>query len=559
MNLKQMLRALLVCLVVAITISACKKDKKNPGSPASDEAIENMTTLMNTQEGAALTFATSMQGGKDSLDAFIDMVNWVLQQPDVNRAFVTSTSILRIEYKSGLEGFVVTTAVDAQGNPYFRGGNGGSSSGKGNVALQNMYRSTAEEFVIENKKVLVFSPFFPPTFDYHQKLENGKIKLEATLVDGKNADLATMNTFGDYGLVVINAHGIPQGIMLRCKVESLNTPQPPSGRVFTKEEVRDMFLEANDMPMDKFLNKELALTFNIKYYPDKNKIETYGNILVSDRYIRNLPRMDKAIVFGNFCYSGFSASGPNTNNIGEAFKSIGAIAYYGYAFSDGSSAIVPNPWANYVEDSLITHLVDGDSTGRAHLKADGTLRNEHGKDEIGSEAPEQEAFFGELNRGSLVFKPKTVIATLQDFSLRLFLSPRYKYDCGCGTITDSRDGEKYKYTCIGNQTWFAENLRWAGAGVCYGGNTTNCEKYGRLYTVMEATGLQASASNPSGVKGVCPQGWHIPSQAEVLELCNSMGGTANAVHWLRSKKEWPANPAIKDSFCFGLLPAGLYD
>lgn len=557
MSLKQILYTLLVCVAATLMFAACKKDKKKTESPASDESIENMASLLNTQQGAALTFATSMKGGKDSLDAFIDMVKWVLQQPDVSKAFVTNASILRIEYKSGLEGFVVTSAIDAQGNPYFRGGGGGSGSGNGGRALQNLYKSTADDFVIENKKVLVFSPFFPPEFDYHQKLQNGKIKLEATLVEGANADLDVLNTFKDYGLVVINTHGLPHGFTLKCKVESLSLPQPPSGRVFTRDEVRAMFLEANGLPMDKFVNKELSLTQYVFYAPGSNVAYTDARILVRDKYIRNMPHLDKAIVFGNFCYSGFSYDGPDRNNIAQAFKSIGAVVFYGYAFSDGSSAIVPNPWASYLEDSLITNLIDGDSAGIAHLKEDGSLRGTIGHDQISVGTAETEATLDELNRGDFVFTPRTT-PVINDFGLRHFLDPRYKYDCGCGTITDDRDGQKYRYACIGSQTWLAENLRWAGAGVCYGGNTTNCEKYGRLYTVQEATGLQGSTGNPSGIRGICPQGWHVPSQTEVLALCNALGGTDNAVHWLRSKEGWPANPAIKDSFCFGMLPAGLY-
>jgi uncharacterized protein (TIGR02145 family)/uncharacterized repeat protein (TIGR02543 family) len=96
-----------------------------------------------------------------------------------------------------------------------------------------------------------------------------------------------------------------------------------------------------------------------------------------------------------------------------------------------------------------------------------------------------------------------------------------------GTVTDI-DGNVYQTVIIGNQEWMAENLRVtrdaSGNDItryCYKNNTTNCELYGGLYTwhtVMN--GQSSSSSNPSGVQGICPTGWHVPSDAEWTELVN---------------------------------------
>ncbi|MCF8366007.1 MAG: hypothetical protein K9H16_09510, partial [Bacteroidales bacterium] len=94
----------------------------------------------------------------------------------------------------------------------------------------------------------------------------------------------------------------------------------------------------------------------------------------------------------------------------------------------------------------------------------------------------------------------------------------------CGDhITDSRDGNVYETVQIGDQCWMAENLNYDqsayGNDYCYDNETSNCDIYGRLYdwdAIMQ--GAASSSNNPSGVKGVCPDGWHLPSDAEWTEL-----------------------------------------
>jgi uncharacterized protein (TIGR02145 family) len=117
-----------------------------------------------------------------------------------------------------------------------------------------------------------------------------------------------------------------------------------------------------------------------------------------------------------------------------------------------------------------------------------------------------------------------------------------------GTVTDY-DGNVYNTVKIGNQWWMAENLKtthyangvdiqvisssssWSGLdtddkAMCYYNNSSsNAETYGALYTWAAAmNGIQSSNSNPSGIRGVCPYGWHMPSNAEWNELEDYLGG-----------------------------------
>jgi uncharacterized protein (TIGR02145 family) len=97
-----------------------------------------------------------------------------------------------------------------------------------------------------------------------------------------------------------------------------------------------------------------------------------------------------------------------------------------------------------------------------------------------------------------------------------------------GTFTDPRDGQTYKWVRIGDQVWMAENLNYDqsthGNDWCYNQKSSNCDTYGRLYD-WDALLQRDSTSNnnPSGVQGVCPDGWHVPSDAEWKELEEELG------------------------------------
>jgi len=114
-------------------------------------------------------------------------------------------------------------------------------------------------------------------------------------------------------------------------------------------------------------------------------------------------------------------------------------------------------------------------------------------------------------------------------------------DIEYGSFTDSRDGHVYKTVTIGEQVWMAENLAYLpsvvgpatgsytapyyyvygydGTSVATAKATANYTTYGVLYNWTAAmNGAASSSSNPSGVQGVCPPGWHLPSDEEWTQL-----------------------------------------
>ena len=98
-----------------------------------------------------------------------------------------------------------------------------------------------------------------------------------------------------------------------------------------------------------------------------------------------------------------------------------------------------------------------------------------------------------------------------------------------GNITDSRDNKTYATVQIVNQCWMVENLNIGNRidGVseqtnnsiiekyCYGDDPANCNIYGGLYQwdEMMAYGTSVNTKGP-GPRGICPTGWHIPTDNE---------------------------------------------
>lgn len=150
------------------------------------------------------------------------------------------------------------------------------------------------------------------------------------------------------------------------------------------------------------------------------------------------------------------------------------------------------------------------------------------------------------------------------------------------TVSDY-DGNIYKVVAIGKQYWMAENLKSThyadgtalvdgiSAGDITGDQTTkyyfaydndesNVDIYGRLYTwAAIMNGSEGTNQVPSDVQGVCPDAWHVPSEAEWDELIYPLGGPDIAGGKLKARgyDYWLyPNAGATDEFKFSALPGG---
>lgn len=161
------------------------------------------------------------------------------------------------------------------------------------------------------------------------------------------------------------------------------------------------------------------------------------------------------------------------------------------------------------------------------------------------------------------------------------------------SLTDCQ-GHIYKAVKIGDQYWMAENMRctqydteserhgeliYASDKPTYKPYYFDCrnkftfyysedqiEKMGLLYNWAAAMGYGKKESKRKKGElneqrqGICPNGWHIPSEAEVQDLCNSCGGWFIAGYKLKSPEIWSSYDecakAGRDDYGFCAMPSG---
>ena len=139
------------------------------------------------------------------------------------------------------------------------------------------------------------------------------------------------------------------------------------------------------------------------------------------------------------------------------------------------------------------------------------------------------------------------------------------------SLKDNRDGHEYLVVKIGDQTWMAENLNFFDdqnesmhdTTLCYENSTDNCEIYGRYYTwgvAMDGAavysnnavgcGYESACLPEESVRGICPDGWHLPSLNELISLNDAM---------LLSGYASPVWPFFKEDGIFTRIRVGYYD
>jgi uncharacterized protein (TIGR02145 family) len=513
--------------------NACQKDSIDDNTNISEvfEILEfTETTFINN---AALVDGNPRK-------ALASTFSEVERHEAVAEVELIDSAYLLIVTKSGLRTSFQYDQKDDEGYSKYRGA--GSIGGQ----LARFSSGTECTDVIANKKVLLFAAvtnefYKPGQLDaVVSRINSGSNNYDIVVLKDEQCTPNAVKTFGNYGMVIINTHGNPDGFMTGLSV-SFPATGIPQDEASLKSAIRQQLGEnvLNDLLAGKlYWGQKLNVRNQPDWYIDEISSEKKYKIFIHSTFLNDVPELSNSVILGNMCYSGYGFSVPNSViklPIRTAFMSRNPISYYCYAFANNKATFVDNDFAKEMEDTLIRRLLlDIDSTGIANLKSDNV--NEFQDLRISN------AFGSDIKSYFKQFGPKT-----------------YCFGCGAGRITDNRDGKEYNTVCIGDQVWMAENLDYNAANsVCYENSNNNCIIYGRLYdwpTLMN--GESASFEEPSGVRGICPLGWHLPSLFEWRKLINNLGGSALAGELLRDSLYWDApTNASTNSSGFSAKPGG---
>lgn len=451
---------------------------------------------------------------------------WLNTQPNVASATWFDSTYIDITLKSGLRTLYAISRIGSDSLSLTRGGGGGG---------KRLVPTPEAKNTIENKSVLIYSPFVGPNsppslYDNGEnlvlatKLRNSGKGVGITVLENDDCNVAATESFGNYGIVILDTHGVPDGFLTGEFITGLDW-QFDTNDVAIKEKL--------DYVIDDGYNKikkgyfrfcvftNLANTIDWQKYLSKFSGSEY-RLMATPTFINSLPPSPNTIIVGNMCYSGWNKVGKTfiqfegaydvQEPIKQAFVNKFPLGYYSYGTSDGLSAPVDNDFAKKMEDTLLRSLIiDGDSTGNAFLNSSN-----------------QEFTASQLGNTISPSLPFTHTGPVN-----------YGFDNCVNVFTDTRDGKIYKAVCVGKQVWMAENLRYEAPG-----STANY--YGSFYLA-------------SDVQDICPKGWHVPSNTEWTQLFDELGGIAKAGGALKATSGWdPPNLGATNSSGFKALAGGFY-
>lgn len=121
------------------------------------------------------------------------------------------------------------------------------------------------------------------------------------------------------------------------------------------------------------------------------------------------------------------------------------------------------------------------------------------------------------------------------------------------------DGIDYPYVTIGGADWMCRNISDNSAGMPYADANAMNDVFGRYYSYEEAL-------------NICPEGWHLPTEAEWVAMANEIGAEADefqAIKGVAAKimgdayfndtrmwEYWPSTGKITNESGLSMIPAG---
>jgi uncharacterized protein (TIGR02145 family) len=320
-----------------------------------------------------------------------------------------------------------------------------------------------------------------------------------------------------------------------------------------------------------FLNKDADLTGKLSV----TDVVSFGDSLTVSGYVQFSDSLNvvKAVAIGETLYvTGVTALGDSLHVVGnvdlDALFNVDGAATFGSTLAVSgkttlSDSLLVNSGARisgtlYADSAVVVDVINGQVSSLANHTTSGLAEgtNLYFTNERAIEALSDTLSY-----------LLGLIAQLQDGGLGGGLGGGSDaFTCGTSTVTF--DGHDYSTVLIGDQCWFAENLRttqyadgsaipevtdasaWAtttdGARGAYNDDAGNLATYGYLYNWYAV----------DSAAGLCPTGWHVPTDAEWTTLTDGLGGASVAGGAMKSSaSDTPAWDGTNSSG-FSALPGG---
>ena len=199
---------------------------------------------------------------------------------------------------------------------------------------------------IGNRNILVYDPFYEywtkwdydvgSTYEELLDIDNSGIDFDIKICRDYQADIETLKTISDYGIVIIHTHG--SGISFATGLEATETNKKIYENEMYKKEM--------------YVSKHLAVSWFlgiVEIYEDKLGVKRWW--FNSNNFPEDIPN---SIIFNNSCSNG-------NEEFYNDFDSIGAATYYGHGGGTTRS--------NALECTtlVLEGLIDGKTTGEAYV------------------------------------------------------------------------------------------------------------------------------------------------------------------------------------------------
>lgn len=305
-----------------------------------DETV--VTAAVAIQEQAHDKFVADAAAGSEA-DALDSTLSWIKGQPGVKNASITSSGDIWVEFDSGFTGIVMCGIGQEEGGSVNNQAIGRQNADptiplpyqtKGSMPLANPGAPKATDGdAVLNTKAILYAPFHTQFSGWgtefcdslHTRLGNAtKPKFKSTYIKNAAADVATLTTLTNYGLVVFHTHGgvDNKGNVLLCTGEEFGSANYATHAL-------------------RFLTKQLTIcTVHGKSY-----------WAMLPKFVSSLPgTFPRSIVYAGAC------SSSKTGTLSAAFIAKKASTYFGF------NNTVYGKFDKKMADQLFPKLIDQNKT-----------------------------------------------------------------------------------------------------------------------------------------------------------------------------------------------------